>query len=171
MPLADRWTIGRELARVAPLIAADAGCDLIDRPFPLSPKQLLENRRGLRRLLTARGLTGGRDASWPDLLELTDQFAPSSNCQNSALRLSWANPRQGNRLPSSVFVKQPSADLSIRVFANLIGFWTIECAFCRNLSSQMPIETPHIHAVREQRSRFLLVVERTWPSGRASFST
>jgi hypothetical protein len=41
----------------------------------------------------------------------------------------------------------------------LIGFWTIECAFCRNLSSQMPIETPHIHAVREQRSRFLLVVE------------
>jgi hypothetical protein len=102
---------------------------------------------------------GGRDASWPDLLELTDQFAPSSNCQNSVLRLSWANPRQGDSLPRTVFVKQPSAELSIRVFANLIGFWRIECAVCCNLSSRMPIETPRIYAVREQRSRFLLVME------------
>jgi len=159
MSFADRWTIGRELVRVASLIAMDAACDLFNRSLPVSPKQLLDDGRGLRLLLTARELTGGRDASWPDLLELTDQFAPSSNCQNSALRLSWADPRHGDSLPRTVFVKQPSADLSIRIFANLIGFWKIECAVCRNLSSRMPIETPRIHAVREQRSRFLLVME------------
>ncbi len=159
MSLADRWTIGRELVLVASLIATDAACDLIHRSLPLSLSQLLDDHSGLRALLTAGELAGGLDSSWPDLLELTDQFAPSSNCQNSALRLSWADDRQADRLPRSVFVKQPSADLSIRVFANLIGFWKIECAVCRNLSSRMPIETPRIHAVREQRSRFLLVME------------
>ena len=59
MSLADRWTIGRELVLVASLIATDAACDLIHRSLPLSLSQLLDDRRGLRALLTARELATG----------------------------------------------------------------------------------------------------------------
>jgi hypothetical protein len=151
--------IGSELVRVLGRVARDAVADSWGGALPLSPADLLGDRAGLSSLLTPTELLGRPTDVWPRELVLTDQFAPSSNCQNSAIRIVRGRDDDGGASTASVFVKQPAADLATRVFANLIGFWKIECAFCRNLADRMPIDTPRIHAVRESASRFLIVME------------
>lgn len=85
--------------------------------------------------------------------------SPSSNCQNTSFEISWEGSSGGPAAPGSVFVKQPCADLPTRLFANVIGFWELESAFCRNLSQAVPIAMPRIHAVAQHRSRFVIVME------------
>jgi hypothetical protein len=89
----------------------------------------------------------------------TDFEAPSSNCRNTVFDVDWEGSADAADVPSSVFVKQPCADLPTRLFANGVGFWAIECAFCRNLAARVPIPIPRIYAVSERRSRFVLVME------------
>jgi len=71
----------------------------------------------------------------------------------------WESSASGVDAPRTVFVKQPCGDFPTRLFANVVGFWAIECAFCRNLAGAAPIPIPRIHAVAECRSRFVLVME------------
>jgi hypothetical protein len=134
----------------------DAAASPAGGAMPLSPGALTDPDTFER--LLRRGACG------PDALPLrpsaivaTHLESPSSNCRNTIFEVAW--PGADPALPRSVFVKQPCADFATRLFANVIGFWKTECAFCCNLAQAAPIAMPRIHAVVQQRSRFVLVME------------
>jgi ecdysteroid kinase len=56
-------------------------------------------------------------------------------------------------------VKLPSRSLAARVFANALGFWALECTFCRTLAHRVPVRVPRVYAVARRGSRFVLVLE------------
>jgi aminoglycoside/choline kinase family phosphotransferase len=45
------------------------------------------------------------------------------------------------------------------LFANALGFWALECTFCRTLAHRMPIRVPRVYAVAQRGSRFALLLE------------
>jgi hypothetical protein len=156
--LRDRLTLARRIANALIDIGVDAAAYAAGRALPLSARALTEPavfERVVRR--------GGRGADAlplrPRAIVPTALESPSSNCQNTIFETTWENEPGGPAGPRSVFVKQSCADLPTRLFANVIGFWKIECAFCRNLASAVPIAMPRIYAVVERRSRFVIVME------------
>ena len=84
----------------------------------------------------------------------------SSNCTNFLIDVAWEGPgaRDADR-PGSLYAKLPCPELGTRVFANALGFWSVECAFARRLASQVPIRVPRVHAVAERGARFVLLLE------------
>ena len=154
----DRLTLARQLAKALLVIGADAAASPLGLSLPLSPRGLTRPA-AFERLLREGGV--GTDVPLrPDTIVPTAIESPSSNCQNTIFDVTWRGAAAGAPDgPKSLFVKQPCADLPTRLFANVIGFWKIECAFCRNLAGKVPIAMPRIHAVAERRSRFVIVME------------
>ena len=144
------------LSRACASVGVDALAQPLGTALPLAPEPLTEPAR-FAALVRDAGIDSPFGDVTPERIRRTDVHAPSSNCVNSVLALDWRDESAG--LPRSVFLKQPASDLATRLFANLIGFWRIECAVGRNLSRQLPIDTPKIYAVAEQRSRFVILME------------
>jgi hypothetical protein len=151
--------LARQLAKALIAIGADAVASPVGRALPLSPRGLADPA-AFERLLRHHG-AHGTDALplRPEAIVPTALESPSSNCQNTIFEIAWQKAPGGPTGPTSLFVKQPCADFPTRLFANVIGFWKIECAFCQNLAQQVPIAMPRIHAVAQRRSRFLIVME------------
>lgn len=120
--------------------------------LPLSPRALTDPAV-FEALLRSHPI--GAALPRPKHIAPTALESPSSNCQNTIFEMTWEEGAGPRRL----FVKQPCADFATRLFANVIGFWEIECAFCRNLAAEAKIELPRIHAVAQRRSRFAIVME------------
>jgi hypothetical protein len=134
----------------------DAAASPAGSALPLSPRALTDPA-AFERLLRRGACLPDAPPPRPEAIVLTDLESPSSNCRNSIFEVTW--PGADPALPRSVFVKQPCTDFATRLFANVIGFWKTECAFCRNLAQDAPIAMPRIYAVVQQRSRFVLVME------------
>jgi len=147
----------RQVAKALVAIGVDAAVWPLGRSLPLSPRRLT-NPATFARLLPDPG-RGAAHRALPEAVVPTDIESPSSNCRNTIFEVAWGDEVRDADLPRTVFVKQPCADLPTRLFANVIGFWEIECAFCRNLAATVPIATPRIHAVAQRRSRFVIVME------------
>jgi hypothetical protein len=155
----DRLTLARQLAKALIAIGADAVASPAGRALPLSPRGLTDPA-AFERLLRHHGAHGADALPLrPEAIVPTALESPSSNCQNTIFEIAWQKAPGGPTGPASLFVKQPCADFPTRLFANVIGFWKIECAFCQNLAQQAPIAMPRIHAVAQRRSRFLIVME------------
>jgi hypothetical protein len=71
----------------------------------------------------------------------------------------------GSTLPSTLFVKLPSAQLWTRLFCNLLGIWSNECHFYRSAASRVPIGVPQAYVVADQGSRFVLILEDLHAAG------
>jgi len=156
--LRDRLTLARQLSRALIAIGTDALASPFGGALPLSPGSLAEADTFTD--LLQRGAHGKHALRLrPERVVATAIEAPSSNCQNTVFEIGWAEADGGAAGPPSIFVKQPCTDFPTRLFANVIGFWKIECAFCQNLADQVPIEMPRIYAVAQQRSRFVLLME------------
>jgi len=69
------------------------------------------------------------------------------------------------RLPSTLFVKLPSAQLWTRLFCNLLGIWSNECHFYRNAASLVPFRVPRPYVIADKGSRFVLVLEDLHAAG------
>jgi hypothetical protein len=152
----DSLTLARQFGRALVAIGVDAAASPAGNALPLSPHAL--TRPDVFERLLRRGACGADALPLrPETVVPTELEAPSSNCRNTIFEITW--PGADPTLPRSVFVKQPCADFPTRLFANVIGFWKTECAFCRNLAQAAPIAMPRIHAVVQQRSRFVLVME------------
>ena len=158
MALTDSLVLAGAFLRAAGLVAADAVAEPLGRGLPLAARPFTEPARFAALVAPAR-TSAWPDVGWPSRIETTPQHAPSSNCRNTVLALDWSTRDGRAPGPRSVFLKQPSADLATRVFANVIGFWKIECAFARHLAHQLPIDSPAIHAVAERGSRFFILME------------
>jgi hypothetical protein len=87
-------------------------------------------------------------------VELLDIKSISSNCNNAVIRV-----ESGSTLPSTLFVKLPSAQLWTRLFCNLLGIWRNECHFYRHAAPHVPIRVPDAYVVADQGSRFVLILE------------
>ena len=154
----DRLVFAREVTRALMDVGTDALVSRSGGALPLEPEPYTDPAQ-LQRLIDGAAVSPWPADAPPERVRVTPQEAPSSNCRNSALALDWPESSSNDALPRSLFVKQPSPDRATRLFANLIGFWKIECAVCRNLSTQLPIDSPRIFAVDERRSRFVIVME------------
>ncbi len=156
--LSDRIVLARQVAKALAAIGVDAALSPAGRALPLSPDQLTDPA-DFGNLLRLGSCRVDAVPLRPRAVVATELEAPSSNCQNTIFETQWEETADGATGPGSVFVKQPCADLATRLFANVIGFWKIECAFCQNLAEQVPIPMPQIHAVAQKRSRFAIVME------------
>ena len=80
----------------------------------------------------------------------------SSNCRNFLVELEFDGEPARADLPATAYVKLPCRSLATRVFANALGFWALECTFCRTLAHRVPIRVPRVYAVAQRGSRFVL---------------
>jgi len=158
MSMHDRLVFGLRLARALADVGTDALADPFGRALPLTPAPWTDPAR-FERLMREAAVSPWPGSARPARIRCAEAEAESSNCRNTTLALEWPAASGGGALPGSVFVKQPSGDRATRVFANLIGFWKTECAFCRSLAGALPIPSPRIFAVMQRRSRFVIAME------------
>jgi hypothetical protein len=84
----------------------------------------------------------------------------SSNCTNFLIDLDFGVEREdGARLPRTAYAKIPCSEFATRVFANAIGFWEVEEAFCERVASRVSIRVPKVYAVARRGTRFVLLLE------------
>jgi hypothetical protein len=62
-------------------------------------------------------------------------------------------------LPQTIYAKLPCKELATRAFANAVGFWDTEVAFCETVASRVPIRVPRVYAVEKRGARFVLLLE------------
>ena len=111
-------------------IGFDAVAEHIGAALPLYPSSVVTPKT-LNRLLAEHG-TDIASGGEVDSVELLDIKSISSNCNNSVVRL--APSASSSDLPSTLFVKLPSAQLWTRLFCNLLGIWSNECHFYRHVA-------------------------------------
>ena len=142
----------RRLLADANQLTIDAVAEPFGRALPLTPDSVAKPQT-LNRLLEEHGIGAARGAE-VSAVELLDIKSISSNCSNAVIRV-----ESGSTLPSTLFVKLPSAQLWTRLFCNLLGIWSNECHFYRSAASRVPIRVPQAYVVADQGSRFVLILE------------
>lgn len=84
----------------------------------------------------------------------------SSNCTNFLVDLDFGGEvEEAEELPRTAYAKLPCPELATRVFANAVGFWEVEEAFCDRVASRVPIRVPRVYAVARRGARFVLLLE------------
>lgn len=155
------WTLGAGAIGAAARIAADRLQEAFGDGLPRTPEQLVE-RDVLDAMLQTHAPEGGARLPRLRSARLGDVRFESSNCTNfliEPLFESSAREDAARPLPRTLYAKLPCRDLATRIFANAVGFWDTEVAFCRNLAARVPIRVPRVHAVAQQGSRFVLLLE------------
>ncbi|HEY1739607.1 MAG TPA: hypothetical protein VGI86_12895 [Acidimicrobiia bacterium] len=142
-----RWVgsarLGADTARALGLVGLDALREPLGRALPRTPEQLARPD-----VLTALLGTEVRAARLPG-----ERFE-SSNCQNFLVDV---ESRDGEI--RTLYAKLPARELAPRVFANALGFWALECTFCRDVAARVPVRVPRVLAVDRRGSRFVLLLE------------
>ena len=143
--------LGRVLAHCN-RIGYDAVAEHVAGALPLYPASAAKPE-SINRLLQEHGtsLAAGAEVASVELLDIK---SISSNCNNAVIRV-----ESGSTLPSTLFVKLPSAQLWTRLFCNLLGIWRNECHFYRHAAPHVPIRVPDAYVVADQGSRFVLILE------------
>jgi len=139
-------------------IGFDAIAEHLGGALPLYPASVAEPRT-LAWLLREHGteLASGADVRSVELLDIK---SISSNCNNAVIHV-----ESGSTLPSSLFIKLPSAQLWTRLFCNLLGIWSNECHFYRSAASRVPFRVPKAYVIADRGSRFVLVLEDLHAAG------
>jgi hypothetical protein len=134
----------------------------IGRALPRTPKQVADPEvvNDLVRRFTPHGqspLPPVRSAWLPGV-----QFE-SSNCTNFLVELEFdESVASSEKLPRTAYVKLPCPELGARAFANAVGFWEVETAFCERVASRMPIRVPRVYAAARRGARFALLLENLY---------
>jgi aminoglycoside phosphotransferase (APT) family kinase protein len=157
MELAANLALGWQVAAAAGRIGSDRVSASLGRALPATPESIAD-ADVLNALLRSSAPDGV--APLPPLarVSLPGVEFESSNCQNFLVELEFAEGEAPD-LPATAYVKLPCRSLTTRVFANALGFWALECTFCRTLAHRMPIRVPRVYAVAQRGSRFALVLE------------
>ena len=161
--VAGYLTLGARLAGALGRIAADRLEEGLGLALPRTPQQLA------RPEVVGKLLGSGAPAGAPRLAPVRAVHLPgvdfeSSNCTNFLIDVEFEVGRGGGTtrtrpLPMSFYVKLPCSELGTRAFANAVGFWEVEAAFCERIASRVPIRVPHVYAVAHRGARFVLLLE------------
>ena len=161
----DRFEVRGQLA-LATKLAAAFGQILIDRveevagrALPRTPKQLAHV--GAINSFFSEWSPVGQDQLPPAVaVSLPGVEFESSNCTNFLVDLDFGeSTRADPTLPKTAYVKLPCPELATRAFANAVGFWEVEEAFCERVASRVPIRVPKVYAVARRGARFVLLLE------------
>jgi hypothetical protein len=157
MDLAANLSLGWQVAAAAGRIGTDRVGATLGRGLPTTP-EALARPDVIDGILRAGAPEGGTPLPRVAAVRLPGVEFESSNCRNFLVQLEFDGPARRD-LPATAYVKMPCRSLATRVFANALGFWALECTFCRTLAHRVPIRVPRVHAVVERGSRFVLVLE------------
>ena len=134
--------------------------EALGRALPRTPEQLA-NADVVNALIRDHGPSGVADPLPPirSVRPAGVEFE-SSNCRNFLLELEFEPGLEGaDTLPRTLYAKLPCDEIATRAFANAVGFWQLEEAFCEHVSTQVPIRVPRVHAVARRGARFVLLLE------------
>ena len=149
--------LGWEVAAAAGRIASDRVGASLGRALPATP-EAFAREDVVNALLRAGAPDGAAPLPPVARVRLPGVVFESSNCQNFLVELEFAGGPRSD-LPATAYVKLPCRSLTTRLFANALGFWALECTFCRTLAHRMPIRVPRVYAAAQRGSRFALVLE------------
>lgn len=164
-----RLGLGLRIVGAAAKIAGDRVRDVVGGSLPMTPEALVR-LDVLEGLLTAHRPEGGPRLPRLRGARLPGTFFESSNCTNFLVEPEFESvvgegagagtgAGAATPLPRTLYAKLPCRDLATRTFANAVGFWETEVAFCERLAHRVPIRVPHVFAVAQQGSRFVLLLE------------
>ncbi len=84
----------------------------------------------------------------------------SSNCTNFLISLEFESQKKRDKtLPRTAYAKLPCPEIATRAFANAVGFWEVEEAFCERVAPRVPIRVPKVYTVARRGARFVLLLE------------
>jgi len=151
--------LATRLAGALGRVALDRVDEVLGQALPRTPEQLAQAD-----ILNAlvRDYTPAGQESLPKIMAagLPGVDFESSNCTNFLVDLDFGERGQGDAsLPKTVYAKLPCPELATRVFANAVGFWQVEEAFCERVASRVPIRVPKVYAVARRGARFVLLLE------------
>jgi aminoglycoside/choline kinase family phosphotransferase len=159
MEFHDGLVLGSRAARALGRLAVDRLAEELGHALPRTPEQLARPEV-VNHLL--RNHTPAGETPLPPVrgVRLPGVAFESSNCQNFLIEIEFdANAPDEKALPGTAYVKLPCAELATRAFANAVGFWEVEAAFCERIASRVPIRVPRVYAVARRGSRFVLLLE------------
>lgn len=125
------------------LVGTDAVLNRLGRALPRTPEELARPE-----VVSALLGVPVRD------VRLSGERFDSSNCQNFLVELD-----EGEGATRKLYVKLPARELAPRVFANMLGYWHLDCTFCARIAPHVSVRVPRVEAVVERGSRFVLLLE------------
>src|SRR5262245_53422475 len=143
MDLAANLTLGWQVAAAAGRIGSDRIGASFGRGLPATP-EAIAHPDVLDAILREGAPPGSEPFPRVAGVRLPGVEFESSNCTNFLIALEFAESRAD--LPATAYVKLPCRSLTTRVFANALGFWALECTFCRTLAHRVPIRVPRVYA-------------------------
>ena len=157
MQLAGSLVLGSRLAGTLVRIAGDRLQELRGAALPRTQQQLAQ--REVMNELLRRGCPAGETPIPPARsVRLAGVDFESSNCTNFLVELEF-DEAEAQTLPETLYAKLPCAELGTRAFANAVGFWEVEVAFCERVAARLPIRVPRVYAALKQGARFALLLE------------
>ncbi len=168
MDLRDGLVLASRATGAAGRLLADRLEEGLGRALPRTPEQLA--RPEVVNDLLRHHAPGGASPLPPvRAVRLPGVAFESSNCQNFLIDVEFdPGEAEAESLPRTMYVKLPCVALGTRAFANAVGFWEIETAFCDRIASRVPIRVPRVYAVARRGTRFVLLLEdlRALPGAR-----
>ncbi len=159
MALRGSLTLARRITRALGRVAADRMADIWGRSLPRTPAALAQPSV-VNALLRDHPPTGSPPLPPVRAVRLPGVTFESSNCTNFLIELDYQeSDAVAAPLPRTAYAKIPCASLATRAFANAVGFWAVEAAFCRSVAARVPIRVPRVYAVAERGGRFVLLME------------
>jgi hypothetical protein len=159
MQLRDGLVLGSRTARAMGRLVADRLAEGLGRALPRTPEQLARPEV-VNELLRDHAPAGGTRLPPVRGVRLPGIAFESSNCRNFLIEIDFepGASREGD-LPGTAYAKLPCAEVGTRAFANAVGFWDVEAAFCERIASRVPIRVPRVYAVARRGTRFVLLLE------------
>jgi hypothetical protein len=154
-----RISLGFRLVTALMRILLDRFAEFAGRSLPRTPEQLA-NADTINSLLQKCSPDDASPLPRVRMARLSGVEFESSNCTNFLVDLEFDAPTsQLESLPRTVYAKLPCREVTTRAFANAVGFWDTEVAFCKSIASRVPVRVPQVYAVRKRGARFVLLLE------------
>jgi hypothetical protein len=159
------WQLASNAAHSLAWIGLDRVGQGLGLALPESPEAIARPER-LNTLLRDHAPPGSAQLPAITQARIPGTDFESSNCHNFLLELEFADPLDaaGQPVPQTAYVKLPGSDLTTRIFANAVGFWSLEHTFCARIAHQVPIRVPRVYAAVQRGARFVLLLENLYES-------
>ena len=153
------FLLGSRIAGALGRIFTDRLAEAGGRALPRTPEQVA-NPDVLNALVEKFGPTGVRSLPRVRSVRLPGVRFESSNCTNFLVEFEYEpEPAPGDAAPRTAYVKLPCPEIGTRAFANAVGFWEVETAFCERVASRVPVRVPRVYAAARRGARFVLLLE------------